>query len=222
MKRFTWPFGGGFLAKMPTFQNVYNSGATGTIQLTDAIGGVIIKNTVTPVATPLQVQNSAAGNLFSVSSAGVATAGASFSAANIIASSTAGFTLLNKGGVIANGFSAGEVDVFADDGADTAPLFLASKLATASALAGVRIWNYKGTRSAGHLLVVGDGSTWAQKFGIEWDGRVNIKTPATAPTDGNLMAASISFYLNEAGNELKARVKYADGTTYKTFTAAIA
>lgn len=53
------------------------------------------------------------------------------------------------------------------------------------------------------------------------DGYVSQSTPDAAPTDADLLAGSISFYLDEAGNNLKVRVKYANGTTYKTGTLAI-
>jgi hypothetical protein len=52
-------------------------------------------------------------------------------------------------------------------------------------------------------------------------GRVAVTTPASAPTDAHLAASQISFYLDEAGNNLKVRVKYANGSTLKTATIAL-
>ncbi len=49
----------------------------------------------------------------------------------------------------------------------------------------------------------------------------NLKADSSAPSsDANLDSGSITFYLDEVGNNLKARIKYSDGTL-KTFTAAI-
>ena len=56
---------------------------------------------------------------------------------------------------------------------------------------------------------------------VDTAGRLFQKTPASAPTDGDLMAGSITAYLNEAGNTLTFRVKYADGTTLKSGTVAL-
>jgi hypothetical protein len=84
----------------------------------------------------------------------------------------------------------------------------------------VRVWSDAGTRTAGNLLSVGDGVSYTTKFKIEFDGRVNIKTPASAPTDGNLLNGSVELYLDEAGNNLKFRAKYAAGTL-KTGTVAL-
>jgi hypothetical protein len=56
---------------------------------------------------------------------------------------------------------------------------------------------------------------------LKTDDRLVIGTPDSAPTDADLGAASISFYLDEAGNELQVRVKYADGTTLKTGAIAL-
>ncbi len=50
---------------------------------------------------------------------------------------------------------------------------------------------------------------------------VALGAPASAPTDGNLNASNISFYLDEVGNTLKIRVKYSNGTTLKTGTIAL-
>jgi hypothetical protein len=51
--------------------------------------------------------------------------------------------------------------------------------------------------------------------------RTYISAAATAPTDGNLAISQITPYLDEAGNNLKFRVRYSDGS-YKTATVAVA
>lgn len=63
-----------------------------------------------------------------------------------------------------------------------------------------------------------DGTPIAKFMG---DARMISGAPATAPTDANLMASSVSFYLDEAGANLKVRVKYANGSTLKTATIAL-
>jgi hypothetical protein len=52
--------------------------------------------------------------------------------------------------------------------------------------------------------------------------RLFAGVPNSAPADGLLAASQVTFYLNEAGNTLVVKVKYADGTTVKTGTVAIA
>lgn len=52
-------------------------------------------------------------------------------------------------------------------------------------------------------------------------GRSYIGTAATAPTDANIGTSQISMYLDEAGNNLKIRVRYSNGTTLKTATVAL-
>jgi len=53
-------------------------------------------------------------------------------------------------------------------------------------------------------------------------GRSYLGTPATAPTDTDLSNGSISLYLDETNSTLKVRVKFANGTTLKTATIALA
>lgn len=54
------------------------------------------------------------------------------------------------------------------------------------------------------------------------NGRVACAAPASAPTDAHLAASQISFYLDESGHNLLIRAKYADGTTLKLATIALA
>jgi hypothetical protein len=77
-------------------------------------------------------------------------------------------------------------------------------------------------RSAGNIVgVYVNGTSGTQLWYVGWDGRMYVTTPASAPTDGDLKASSISMYLDEVGNNLKVRVKYANGTTLKTATIAL-
>jgi len=85
---------------------------------------------------------------------------------------------------------------------------------------GLRIRDLKGATNS--RITNGHG-VWQEGTGDENQlaGRTYQATPATAPTDGNIGAAQISFYLDEAGNNLKVRVKYSNGTTLKTGTVAL-
>jgi len=60
------------------------------------------------------------------------------------------------------------------------------------------------------------GTTSKNKF----QGRVFMGTPATAPTDADIDNGMVTAYLNEGGNTLTFRVKYAAGTL-KTGTVAL-
>ncbi len=52
-------------------------------------------------------------------------------------------------------------------------------------------------------------------------GRLAYGVPDSAATDGDLSASQVTAYLNEAGNLLTFRVKYADGVTLKTGAIAL-
>jgi len=52
-------------------------------------------------------------------------------------------------------------------------------------------------------------------------GRFAVSAPNAAPTDAQIGAAQVSFYLDEGGNNLIFRVCYTDGTTYKSGTVAL-
>ncbi len=52
-------------------------------------------------------------------------------------------------------------------------------------------------------------------------GRQYFNCANSAPTDGDIPAAAVSWYLDEVGNTLKVRVRYANGTTLKTGTLAL-
>ncbi len=64
-------------------------------------------------------------------------------------------------------------------------------------------------------------SAGAGRLVVGGDGRLYCHLAGTAVTDGNMNASSFSVWLNEAGNTLTFRVKYADGTTLKTGTVAL-
>lgn len=58
---------------------------------------------------------------------------------------------------------------------------------------------------------IGAGST-DPKHPLYVIGRSTLGAPNSAPTDGDLANSQLSFYLNQAGNQLLVRVKYSDGT----------
>ncbi len=57
--------------------------------------------------------------------------------------------------------------------------------------------------------------------GLKSHARDILNAPSTAPTDGDILANQVSWYLDEASNTLKVRVRYAGGT-YKTGSVALA
>lgn len=68
------------------------------------------------------------------------------------------------------------------------------------------------------LLV--DGLNNAVKLGSTASTRVIQAAPNSAPSDGLIGSSQISFWLDQSGNNLKARVRYSDGT-YKTATLGL-
>lgn len=64
----------------------------------------------------------------------------------------------------------------------------------------------KGTAQKWNIFSAGAGSK------NKLEGRVMQGTPNSAPTDADLGNGQISAYLDQAGNALKYRVKYSDGT----------
>jgi len=68
-----------------------------------------------------------------------------------------------------------------------------------------------------------DSSTWKNqmKF-VSGDLGVIQHAPASALGDSPLEASTIHFYLDESGHNLMVKVKYADGTTIKTGSIALA
>lgn len=61
----------------------------------------------------------------------------------------------------------------------------------------------------------------SEKFSIGTDGRVYIAVPNTAPVDANIATSRVSLWVDEGTNNLKFRVLYSDGTTYKTGSVAL-
>ncbi len=67
-------------------------------------------------------------------------------------------------------------------------------------------------------------NNWAIKTGsgaVTFGDRQYFNCASSAPTDGNIPTAAVSWYLDEAGNNIKVRVRYSDGTTLKTGTLAL-
>lgn len=82
-----------------------------------------------------------------------------------------------------------------------------------------------GSTQTGNISEVeaNNGTTkyWAITGSTAGAGRMIGTALNSAIADGNLAASQFSFYLNEAGNTLTVKVKYADGTTVKTGTIAL-
>ncbi len=97
-------------------------------------------------------------------------------------------------------------------------------VATGLGTAALPGYTFRGDLNNGYYSPAADTQGWAtagtKKMGL--DTYLYIPAPAAAPTDGNLHASSIAWYLNEAGSLIHARVKYADGTTLKTTTVGLA
>jgi len=78
------------------------------------------------------------------------------------------------------------------------------------------------TRKARLILRAWDTS--AREVARGWSdgaGRFAAAAPASAPTDAQIGTSQVTFYLDESGHNLKFRVLYSDGTTFKTGTVAL-
>jgi hypothetical protein len=73
-----------------------------------------------------------------------------------------------------------------------------------------------------NITITNAYALWVQADKSRFDGRVIMNAPSSAIADADLPASSLSFYLNEGGNTVTVKAKYADGTTIKTGTIAIA
>jgi hypothetical protein len=76
------------------------------------------------------------------------------------------------------------------------------------------------TRTAGWIAQIQNNTV--SKMSVKYDGRLFLTVPNSAPTDADLLASQVTFYLVEGSNTLQARVKYSDGTTLKSLTVALA
>lgn len=74
---------------------------------------------------------------------------------------------------------------------------------------------------AGPVTITDALSVYVRTGTSKFNDRVVMGTPNSAIADAKLDASQASFYLNEAGNLLVVKVKYADGTTVKTGTIAL-
>jgi hypothetical protein len=82
-------------------------------------------------------------------------------------------------------------------------------------------WNTSAQGASLLFTNVKTGTTTSQQtLGLLGDTSIIQSAPSSAPTDGNLTNSSISFYVDEIGNNLKVRVKYSNGTL-KTATIAL-
>lgn len=53
-----------------------------------------------------------------------------------------------------------------------------------------QLWAFAGTATAGNLLSIGDGGSYAQKLGVDYEGRLDVITAITQTTVGSAGAAS--------------------------------
>jgi hypothetical protein len=76
-----------------------------------------------------------------------------------------------------------------------------------------------------YMLIVDAWDTLQRETARFWadgsNGRAALIAPPSAPTDAQIANSEVSWYLDEAGNNLKFRVKYSNGTL-KTGTLALA
>lgn len=141
-----------------------------------------------------------------------------------------GSYLYSSGGFVASSASSGVrctggFDITASggaaffDGGGSNRVALRSSLVAGSTSTDVTLQSLT-TRTAGNLLSVINNT--ATKLKVDWAGRLFSTVPNTAVTDGDVGASQMSSYVDEVGHNLKIRVCYADGTTYKLATIALA
>lgn len=75
--------------------------------------------------------------------------------------------------------------------------------------------------AAGSVTLTDPLSVYVRTGTSKFNGRVIMSAPNSAIADAALDASQLSFYLNEAGNLVTVKAKYADGTTIKTGSIAI-
>jgi len=81
----------------------------------------------------------------------------------------------------------------------------------------VKIQTQTGTSATGST----ENTTWEDMFEARGDGEIILNAEDSATADGSLWANSLSFYLDESGNTVTVKAKYADGSTIKTGTIAL-
>lgn len=77
------------------------------------------------------------------------------------------------------------------------------------------------TQTASGASGTTDNVTWTDMLEANGSGEVVLNAKDAATADGTLWANSLSFYLDETGNTVTVKAKYADGTTIKTGTIAL-
>lgn len=85
----------------------------------------------------------------------------------------------------------------------------------------ITLQRFTDTSPTGQFLRVVNAANSANLAKIMVDGRFVMGTPDSAIADGTLDPSTVSFYLNEAGNALEVRAKYADGVTLRTGSIAL-
>ena len=77
------------------------------------------------------------------------------------------------------------------------------------------------TSPTGNAFRLANAANAANLMKIGIDGRVYAGTPNSAAADSALDASQVTLYLNEGGNQLVFKAKYADGSTVVTGTVAL-
>jgi len=85
----------------------------------------------------------------------------------------------------------------------------------------ITLQRFTDTSPTGQFLRVVNAANSANLAKIMVDGRFVMGTPDSAIADGTLDASTVSFYLNESGNQLVVKAKYANGSTIVTGTIAL-
>lgn len=136
-----------------------------------------------------------------------------------VLTSATGVRFINAHSIIGN---ANDLSIIAGNGVTDTMIKLVGRLqaGTTTATSADVILNSTNTRTAGWLAQVQNNTV--SKMSVKFDGRLFVTVPNSAPTDADLLASQVTFYLIEASNTLQMRVKYSDGTTLKSLTTALA
>jgi len=157
-------------------------------------------------------------NAFDIGASGATRPKDLYLAGNLrVLSSAAGVRFINAHNIVGN---ANDISIQAGNGVVDTMVKLVGRLqaATTTATSADVILNTAVTRTAGWLAQIQNNTV--SKWSVKFDGRMFVTVPNSAPTDADLLASQITWYLIEGSNTLQARVKYSDGVTLKSLTTA--
>lgn len=78
------------------------------------------------------------------------------------------------------------------------------------------------TVPAANAILQGNGSVYVPTTVPTFNAGTKIKLAVSAPADADVATSSVVAWVDETANELTFKVKYADGTTVKSGTVALA